>query len=298
VSPARPATERASRAGSLVLVATPIGNLGDLSARALEVLGTADLLCCEDTRHTGRLLSLAGVTAPRLMSLHQHNEASRIADVLKVLEAGGTVALVSDAGTPLVSDPGARVVQAVIAAGFPVIAVPGPSAVLAALVISGFSTERFSFEGFLPRRGAERGRRLDAIATADAPTVIYEAPGRVATTLRELCERTEPERRVAVGRELTKRFEEVVRGPVAEVIETLKAQEERGEYVVVIDGATVAADGGIDLDHALRALLGAGLGPREAVSALVALHGVSHREAYARALELRPTVPAPARTRR
>jgi 16S rRNA (cytidine1402-2'-O)-methyltransferase len=298
VSPARSANERAPEAGSLLLVATPIGNLGDLSTRALEVLGSCDLLCCEDTRHTGRLLSLAGVPAPKLMSLHQHNEASRIAEVLNVLDAGGTVALVADAGTPLVSDPGARVVQAVIAAGFAVTAVPGPSAVLAALVLSGFSTERFSFEGFLPRRGADRARRLDAIAAADAPSVIYEAPGRVATTLRELAERTEPTRRVAIARELTKRFEEVVRDAIGDAIASLESRDERGEYVVVIDAAPVAADRGIDLDHAIRVLLEAGLGPREAVSALVALHGVSHREAYARALELRPEVPTPSKSRR
>lgn len=172
--------------GILVIVATPIGNLGDLSPRAVAVLGQADLVCCEDTRRTRGLLTHAGISGRRLLSLHARNEAERLPEVLGVLAAGKTVAVVSDAGTPTVSDPGARLVAAAVAVGVTVTTVPGPSAAVAALVVSGLPTARFCFEGFLARRGSDRRRRLEALATEERTTLIHEAPGRLAATLADL----------------------------------------------------------------------------------------------------------------
>ena len=176
--------------GSLVLVAPPIGNLGDLSPRARDVLGTADVLCCEDTRRTRILLSASGLASNprRLVSLHGHNEAARIPDVLSWLRDGKTVAVVSDAGTPAISDPGRRLVAAAAAEGFVVTEVPGPSSVLTALSVSGLDSDRFCVEGFLPRKGAQRRRRLDALAVEERTSVLLEAPGRVAQLLSDLAE--------------------------------------------------------------------------------------------------------------
>ncbi len=179
------------RAGLLVLVATPIGNLGDLSARAREVLATADLVCCEDTRRTRALLSAMGIPAggahgDRLLSVHGHNEASRVERVLACLAGGGTVAVVSDAGMPGISDPGALLVSRAVEAGETVSVVPGPTSVVAALVVSGLPVDRFSMEGFLPRKGGERRDRVAALMADERTSVVLEAPGRVAATLAEL----------------------------------------------------------------------------------------------------------------
>ena len=189
---------------ALVLVGTPIGNLGDLSPRAVEALSSADVVVCEDTRRTGRLLAAAGVKARRLMAAHEHNEAAAAASVVDRLRAGETVAVVTDAGMPGVSDPGERLVAAAVAAGFEVRVVPGPTAAVAALVASGLPTGRFAFEGFLPRRGSERGERLTAVATDARTVVLYEAPHRLARTLADLVEVCGGDRRIAIGRELTK----------------------------------------------------------------------------------------------
>jgi len=273
--------------GTLVVVATPIGNLSDLSARAAAALTDADLVCCEDTRHTGRLLATLGLRARRLQSLHAHNERERVEEVLALLGGGATVALVSDAGTPLVSDPGERLVAAAIASGFEVRAVPGASAVLAALVVSGLEVGRWRFEGFLPRKGRERRDRLALVAASGEPSVIYEAPTRVAATLRELSVDCGPERQVVVARELTKLHEEIWRGPLGDAEESPAARVARGEYVLVVAGAPQRPTGsGVDVERSLRALLDAGLGRRDAVAAVEALLGVPHRDAYAAALRL------------
>ncbi|HLN15482.1 MAG TPA: 16S rRNA (cytidine(1402)-2'-O)-methyltransferase [Acidimicrobiales bacterium] len=274
--------------GELVVVATPIGNLGDLSARAKEVLAAADLVCCEDTRRTRALLSAIGVPAGRrLVSLHGHNEAQRVGGVLEALAAGRRVALVSDAGTPLVSDPGQRLVAAAVTAGVPVRAVPGPSAALAALVVSGLPADRFVFEGFLPRRGGERGRRLAALAAEVRTAVLYEAPTRLAATLAELAG-VLGDRPVAVARELTKLYEEVWRGGLDEAARHFAGREVRGEIVLVLGGAGPPAPADDEeLADAVRARLAAGDGPRDASVAVAEALGVPRRRAYEMAIALR-----------
>ncbi len=254
--------------GVLVLVATPLGNLGDLTRRAREALERADVLYCEDTRRTRVLLSAVGVASRgRLRALHEHNEAARAAEVVERVRAGQVVALVSDAGTPGISDPGERVVAAVVAAGLAVTTAPGPSAVIAALSVSGLPTDRFVMEGFIPRARGARAAALDAWDAEGRTIVFYESPQRVAATLAELAAR-DPDRRVAVCRELTKVHEEVLRGTVAEVAAALAAREVLGEVAVVLAGARAAAVDASALDAALRERLGAGLSVRDAVGAV------------------------------
>jgi|SRR5579875_881672 len=223
--------------GRLVVVATPIGNLGDLSPRAAAALAGAQYLYCEDTRRTLKLLSHLGISGPRLVSHHRFNEASTTPTAIQRMREGATVALVSDAGTPLVSDPGGRLVRAAVAEGFPVEAVPGPSAVLSALVVSGLATEQWCFEGFLPPKGRRRLERLTAIAGATCAVVVFEAPQRVGRLLDDLVGACGPDRPVAVCRELTKLHEEVWRGPVREAAERARATVPRGEHVVVVGAA-------------------------------------------------------------
>jgi len=285
--------------GTLVLVATPIGNLGDLSPRARDALASADLVCCEDTRRTRGLLTHAGIRGRRLVSLHGHNEMARLEEVLSELADGATVAVVSDAGTPAVSDPGARLVRAAVSAGAAVTTVPGPSAAVAALVVSGLPTDRFRFEGFLPRRGAERRRRLEELAGADCTVVVFEAPGRVAATLEELSTACGPDRPVAVARELTKVHEEVWRGTVAGAAAEFGGRDVRGEVVVVV-GAAPRAEGPVDDGDVARAVLArleAGDSLRDAADAVARTLGVQRRRAYETALALRrggaPPGPAP-----
>ena len=224
---------------TLVLVATPLGNMADLSPRAAAVLGSADTVACEDTRHTRHLLRLAGIEAKRLIAVHEHNEASMIDAILQRLAAGETVALVSDAGLPAISDPGERLVRAAAAAGHAVTVVPGPSAALAALAVSGLPTARWAFEGFLPRKGADRARRLAAVAEETRTLVLYEAPHRLVATLTDLVATCGGDRRVVLVRELTKLHEEVWRGTLAEAVAL--GREPRGEYVIVLDGAAPPA---------------------------------------------------------
>ncbi len=274
-----------------MLVATPIGNLGDLAPRARDVLAEADVVCCEDTRRTRALLSAAGVPARgRLLSLHGHNEESRLAAVSAAIERGATVAVVSDAGTPGVSDPGSWLVAQLVAAGETVSAVPGPSSVLGALVVSGLATDRFAVEGFLPRKGGARRRRMAAVLADERTTVVLEAPGRVAGTLRELAQ-GDPERRVAVVRELTKVHEEVWRGTLREAAETFAAREVRGEVVLVVAAAPVPEPAGDDeLDVAARAALARdpAAGPRQLADRVAATLGVPRRRAYEAVLRVRP----------
>jgi 16S rRNA (cytidine1402-2'-O)-methyltransferase len=274
--------------GRLVLVSTPIGNLGDLSPRALSTLQSADLVCCEDTRRTRALLTHAGISGARLLSLHARNEEARLPQIRSRLVAGETVALVSDAGTPLVSDPGARLVTTALSVGAVVTAVPGPSAVLTALVVSGLPSVRFCFEGFLPRRGAERRRRLEALADAERTTVILEAPGRLAATLAQCATACGPEREVVVARELTKLHEEVWRGTLGEASAEFAARDVRGEVVVVLAGAPAPEPA----DQALvRAALvryrEAGASWRDATAAVAAELRLPRRLVYDQALALR-----------
>jgi len=274
--------------GLLVIVATPIGNLGDLSPRARQTLQGADLVCCEDTRRTRALLTHAGIRGKRLRSVHAGNEAARLDEVVSRLSSGATVALVSDAGTPIVSDPGARLVRAALDSGATVSAVPGPSAALTALVVSGLPSARFCVEGFLTRRGAERRRRLAALAVEGRTTVIFEAPGRLAATLAELAEVCGGPREVVVARELTKLHEEVWRGTLAEAAEEFAAREVRGEIVVVLGPAAAAAPAGdAQVVAALHRQRGRGASWRDATVAVAAELGLPRRVVYDRAIELR-----------
>ena len=277
-----------SSGGELVLVATPIGNLGDLSPRAVGALRDADRVCCEDTRRTRALMAAAGVRGGgRLLSLHAHNEQSRLPGVLAELEAGKRVALVTDAGMPGVSDPGGRLVAAAVARGIRVTVVPGPSAVLAALVVSGLASDRFSFEGFLPRRRAERLRRLARVVADERTIVLFEAPGRVAGTLGELAALA-PDRRVAVCRELTKVHEEVWRGTLADAAAAYAAREVRGEVVIVVAGGPeVAERSERDVGAAVEARLEAGDSARDAAVEVAASLGVPRRVAYEAAIAAR-----------
>jgi 16S rRNA (cytidine1402-2'-O)-methyltransferase len=275
-------------------VATPIGNLGDLSPRAREVLASADLVCCEDTRRTRALLTAMGIAAggahgDRLLSLHGHNEESRVERVLSCVSGGGTVAVVSDAGTPGVSDPGGLLVSRLAEAGETVSAIPGPTSVVAALVVSGLPTDRFCVEGFLPRKGGERRDRVTALMADQRTTVILEAPGRVAATLAELAE-VDAVRRVAVVRELTKVHEEVWRGAMSDGAATFAERQLRGEVVLVIHGAPPAAPVSDEaVDDAVRRRLeqGPAGGPRQIAQELAGELGVPRRKVYEAVLRLR-----------
>ncbi|MGZ4150026.1 MAG: 16S rRNA (cytidine(1402)-2'-O)-methyltransferase, partial [Actinomycetota bacterium] len=223
--------------GTLFVVGTPIGNLDDLTDRARETLAAVDLIAAEDTRRTGRLLQAIGGVRARLVSFHDANERSRVGEVLRALADGLDVALVSDGGMPLVSDPGYRLVHEAGAAGVAVRVVPGPSAAVAALVVSGLPTDRWAFEGFLPKKAGERGRRLAALADDPRTLVLFESPLRTRTLLAELRETFGADRRAALCRELTKLHEEVLRGTVAELAEALGDEDLRGEVVVVVEGS-------------------------------------------------------------
>ncbi|MBW4029576.1 MAG: 16S rRNA (cytidine(1402)-2'-O)-methyltransferase [Acidobacteria bacterium] len=277
-----------STGGRLVLVATPIGNLGDLSRRALTLLETADAVYCEDTRHSRTLFSAHGVTPRhRLMALHEHNENAASAQVIERVTRGELVVLISDAGTPGISDPGARVVAAVIDAGLVVSSAPGPTAMIAALSISGLPTERFVMEGFLGRKAGERAASYEAWRREERTIIFYESPQRLATSLGELA-RVFPARRVAVARELTKLHEEVLRGTLADVAVMVAQRPVLGEIVVVLEGAGERARVSDDVvAAALREGLARGLSLRDVVARTVDELGVAHRETYAMALRLR-----------
>lgn len=275
--------------GALVLVGTPIGNLGDLSPRAVETLQAADVIYCEDTRHSRKLLTHAGITGVRLRSLHDHNEDDRVAEVLGAVGEGRTVALVSDAGMPGISDPGSRVVAAAARDGLTVSVVPGPSAAVAALVMSGLPTDRYCFEGFLPRSGRERRERLEALAQERRTSVVFEAPGRLAGTLSELVDVCGGDRPVAVVRELTKVHEGIERGPLSQAAGWAAGHSVRGEVVIVLGGMVgVEQTVGDDvLIAALRQHLAAGERTRGVVDDIAGAYGVPRRRVYQLALELR-----------
>jgi 16S rRNA (cytidine1402-2'-O)-methyltransferase len=274
--------------GELVVVATPIGNLGDISRRALELLTSADVVYCEDTRHSRTLFSAHGIPVKgRLHSLHEHNEVSQCEDIVALVREGQVVVLISDAGTPGISDPGSRVVAAVAEAGLRVTTAPGPAAVIAALTISGLATDRFVMEGFVGRKVGERELLFRQWIHEPRTIVFYESPQRLSTTLNELSVHF-ADRRVAVVREITKFHEEVVRGTVREVADIFGARDVLGEIVVVLAGAPAAL---VVDDETVRAALvdqmASGLSVRDAVSYVADTLGVAHRSAYQLALQLR-----------
>jgi 16S rRNA (cytidine1402-2'-O)-methyltransferase len=284
--PAAAPAARVPRAGRLVLVGTPIGNLGDLAPRAVEALAAADVVCCEDTRRTGRLLQHAGVRAAALKVVNDHTEEAAVADVVARLGRGDVVAVVSDAGMPGISDPGERLVGAAVQGGFAVEVVPGPSAAVTALVASGLPAGRFAFEGFLPRKGSGRTERLAALAGERRTVVLYEAPHRVARTLADLAEACGAERPVAVARELTKLHEEMWRGTLAGAVAHVGEVEPRGEHVLVLGGAPAPVDAtDDDVRAALAAARARGATTRDAVAEVSATLAVPKRRAYALATE-------------
>ena len=270
-----------SMSGRLVLVGTPIGNLGDISPRALEALGQAAVVACEDTRRTGRLLSHFGIASPTYIVVNEHTEGDAAERVLGHVQRGDVVVLVSDAGMPGVSDPGEFLVSKAIEAGVTVEVVPGPSAVLHALVASGLTTSRFVFEGFLPRKGSGRALRLRELADEHRTAVLFEAPHRLAKTLNDLAEVCGGERRIVLARELTKLHEEIWRGSLAEALTRCGEVDPRGEYVLVLDGAAPRADATDDeLRQAARESLAKGASKRDAAAAVADVFAVSRKRVY------------------
>jgi 16S rRNA (cytidine1402-2'-O)-methyltransferase len=267
--------------GVLVLVATPIGNLDDLSPRAGRELARADVVACEDTRRTGRLLAHLGVRAPRLVVVNDHTEAGAVSDVLARLDRGERVAVVTDAGMPGVSDPGERLVAAAAAAGHVVEVIPGPSAAITALVGSGLPTGRWVFEGFLPRTGSGRAQRLVELAAERRTLVLYEAPHRLARTLADLAEALGADRQVAVARELTKLHEQVWRGELGQAVALAAEVAPRGEYVLVVAGApppTEVSDE--ELADAVAREVARGRSTRDSVALVAGRFGVARRRVY------------------
>jgi 16S rRNA (cytidine1402-2'-O)-methyltransferase len=275
--------------GALVLVATPIGNLGDLSPRALDALREADVIAAEDTRRTRALLTHGEVPAAgRLRAVHAHNERESAEWVVDAVREGKRVAYVTDAGTPGISDPGERLVRACIDAGLHVDVVPGPSAVLTALVLSGFPTDRFLFEGFLPRRGVERRERIAALVPEARTVVLYESPRRVHATLTQLLGACGPLREVAVARELTKLHQEVWRGTLETAVGHVELSEPRGEHVIVLGPAPPAPEASDDeVDAHVTAALAEGLTPRDAAARVARDLGVPRRRTYDAATRLK-----------
>ncbi|MFE4836100.1 16S rRNA (cytidine(1402)-2'-O)-methyltransferase [Arthrobacter sp. NPDC056691] len=275
--------------GRIVLAATPIGNVGDASARLVELLATADIVAAEDTRRLHRLVqSLNVAVSGRIISYHEHNEATKTAELLEQVRSGKTLVMVTDAGMPAVSDPGFRLVEGAVAAGLKVTAVPGPSAVLTALALSGLPTDRFCFEGFLPRKAGERASRLGDLDAERRTMVFFEAPHRLEAMLRALHERFGPDRRAAVCRELTKTYEEVLRGSLRDMLQWAEANEVRGEIAVVVAGAPERAPGSPeDGVAAVNELVAKGVRLKEAVAAVAEETRVSKRELYSAVLAAR-----------
>ena len=282
-------TEFAIRsAGSLVLVATPIGNLGDMTQRAIEALQNADVICCEDTRHSGKLLAHFGVTGKKLIVINEHTEYDAREEIVSLVSSGSTVALVTDAGTPGISDPGERLVVAVVEAGGNVTAVPGASALTMALVISGLPTSRFVFEGFLPRSGAERTDRLAMTTTESRTIVLYESPHRLAKTLSDLTTACGAMRRVVLARELTKLHEQIWRGTLQDANMLVAANEPRGEYVIILEPAKPPAPPtDEELVDAIKAEIAKGVSRKDSAARVSARFGVAKRHVYELALQVR-----------
>ena len=265
--------------GRLYVVGTPIGNVDDLSPRARDVLAKADVIAAEDTRHTRGLLSRIGVES-RLIAYHEHNETERVTQLLEELARGQSVALVSDAGTPLISDPGWRLVHAARAAGVAVVPIPGPCAAVAALSVAGLPTDHFVFEGFLPRRDSARTERLEVLKREQRTIVLYEAVHRVAATLSALCDTFGGERRAAIARELTKTHEQIVSSTLAELAASLDSTIPLlGEFVIVVAGADAAAPDEVEAQRVYE-LLATELAPDKALKLTAAVTGVSRNVLY------------------
>jgi 16S rRNA (cytidine1402-2'-O)-methyltransferase len=282
--PARSEEAAVSRS-TLYIVATPIGNLGDMTMRAREVLGSVDLIAAEDTRHTRQLLQAFGLQTPTI-ALHEHNEAHKAEGLLNELAAGKSIALVSDAGTPLISDPGFAVVAAARKAGHNVVAIPGACAAIAALSVAGLPTDRFVFEGFLPAKSSARRERLRELSSETRTLVFYEAPHRIVEVLADLKNEFGDERAATVSREITKRFESHYTGTLAELATRASADADmqRGEIVIVVAGAAPTATA-LDADQVLHALLDE-LAPAQAAKIAAKLTGVKRSDLYERAVAL------------
>lgn len=277
--------------GSLILVATPIGNLGDMTQRAVETLQSADVICCEDTRHSGKLLAHFGVTDKKLIVINEHTEFDAREEIVALVVSGSLVALITDAGTPGISDPGERLVTAVIEAGGHITAVPGASALTMALVVSGLPTSRFVFEGFLPRSGIERTERLAMTTTESRTIVLYEAPHRLVKTLSDLTTACGAMRRVVLARELTKLHEEIWRGTLQDANMFVANTEPRGEYVIIIEPAKPPAPPtNEELLAAIRAEIAKGVSRKDSAARVSARFGVAKRTVYELALQVRDDV--------
>lgn len=274
--------------GTLTLVATPIGNLSDISARAVEALQAADVVCCEDTRRTGMLLQHLGISGKKYIVINEHTEYDACDDVIAKLQNGSEVALVSDAGTPGISDPGERLVKAAVLAGIEVTAIPGPSALTMALVMSGLSTSRFVFEGFLPRSGGDRTERITQLIDEQRTVVLYEAPHRLERTLADLELSCGSLRRIVLARELTKMHEEMWRGTLHDAHKHSQKEEPRGEYVLILEGAKPPAPPtDEELTQALRDELQAGASKKDAAARVAAKYGAPKRKVYELALMIK-----------
>lgn len=274
--------------GTLYVVATPIGNLEDFTYRAVRVLSEVDVVAAEDTRAAQRLLTHYGIRAGRLVSFFEGNEAARTAELVEELRAGRDVAVISEAGTPGISDPGERLVRAAVEAEVRVEVVPGPVAAITALVGSGLPAERFLFLGFPPREEGARRELFGSLRRERATLLLYEAPDRVATTLADLEGAFGTERRAVVARELTKLHEELARGTLGALGQRFAAQAPRGECVIVVEGASAEdAEQTIDIDAELRLLLAEGLGPKDAAARLVVKTGKPRRQLYQLALSIK-----------
>lgn len=275
------------QAGTLYIVATPIGNLADLTERAKQVLNSVDVIACEDTRHTQKLLQHLGVRKP-LLSVHDHNERERTEQVIHHLRQGQTMALVSDAGTPLISDPGFPLVQALRAEGLTVSPVPGVSAIITALSAAGLPTDRFTFEGFLPHKAGGRREKLAALTQEPRTLVFYESKHRILETLQLMTEAFGSERKACVARELTKTFESFYGGTLPEIITQLQADEDqqKGEFVVMVTGNSDPAPASeVDMDKLFKRLLEE-LPPKKAAAIVADLTGDNKKALYQKALEI------------
>ena len=268
--------------GTLYLVATPIGNMGDISSRAVEVLKSADLVAAEDTRVTGALLKKLGIEK-KLVSYYEHNAAMRSSLLLRHLEEGESIALVSDAGTPAISDPGEDIVEECIRRNIAVVPVPGPCAFVCALTVSGFSTKRFSFIGFLPAKANDRKKELESVKHREETLIFYEAPHRLLKTLSDMCEVFGEDRRVSVSREITKKFEEHIRGSLAEVLNHFETNPVKGEFVIVAEGGIKEENGlnHLSMEEHLNFYLKQGISQKDAIKQIAVDRNCPKREVYA-----------------
>ena len=272
---------------ALTLVATPIGNLSDFSSRALETLEESDVVACEDTRRTGLFLKHFGIKGTKMLRVDSHTEDQASAEIIEHLSQGLAVSMVTDAGMPSISDPGERLVRKVIESGYEVTVVPGPTAPISALVVSGFSTQRWCMEGFLPRKGESRSKRIKEVADEDRTVILFESPNRLASTLEDLREECGNNRQVAIARELTKMHEEIFRGSLEESLRWSQ-KTIKGEIVIVLEADTSTSE--IEdkrLESVLREILENGASTKDAAEEASRRLNVSRRRAYSTALDLR-----------